>query len=115
MADKQTVDDYSPADAVDKELLRRVLKSVAAVTQVSDYFSVDYDREVDVLYVRLVPPWYEAKEPDSDRVDDNFVLDLDGDRLIGISVLWASTVKSLGGKLAGRTTGECEAPRVLRQ
>jgi uncharacterized protein YuzE len=57
-----------------------------------DKFSVDYDREADVLYVSFERP---QEATDSEMRDDGVLIRYRDDRVIGITVLNAST-RSVG-------------------
>lgn len=51
-------------------------------------FWVDYDQEVDVLYLSFARP---QKATDTEMVDDGILLRYCGKRLVGVTILDAST------------------------
>ena len=51
-------------------------------------FSVDYDRDADVLYISFDRP---QNATDSEMTDDGFLLRYRGEQLIGVTILDAST------------------------
>jgi len=53
-------------------------------------FWVDYDREADVLYISFERP---QKATDTETTDDGLLLRYRGDKLVGVTVLDASTHK----------------------
>ena len=53
-----------------------------------DLFAVDYDEEVDVLYISFQRP---QKAMDSEMTDDGIILRYRNDELIGLTILDAST------------------------
>lgn len=57
-------------------------------------FSVDYDREADVLYISFQHP---QKATDTKMTDDGILLRYRGKQLVGITVLDAST-RSMPGE-----------------
>nr|VFK43366.1 MAG: Uncharacterized protein YuzE [Candidatus Kentron sp. TC] len=51
-------------------------------------FSVDYDRDADVLYISFERP---QNATDSEMTEDGFLLRYRGEQLIGVTILDAST------------------------
>ncbi len=50
--------------------------------------SIDYDREADVLYINFKKP---AVATDSELTDDDVIIRYEGDEIIGMTILHAST------------------------
>jgi uncharacterized protein YuzE len=81
---------------MDARAIRDIVKDAASLIQYCDNIWVDYDREADVLYVSFSRPPHET---DSELTDGDILLSYSGDRLVGVTVLHASTrIPSLAAK-----------------
>ena len=65
------------------------LKLVPALRQSPQgYLWSSYDREADVLYINFKKP---SHATDSDLTDDDVIIRYEGDEIVGLTVLHAST------------------------
>jgi uncharacterized protein YuzE len=73
---------------LDTAVIDKIIRGAVGLIQETERCWVDYDREADVLYISLERP---QQATDSDLTDDDILLSYRDDKLVGITVLNAST------------------------
>ena len=74
---------------ISPEIAQSLFQALPLLTSMpASCFWVDYDQEADVLYMSFERP---QKATDTEMTDDGILLRYRGDKLVGITVLEAST------------------------
>ena len=81
------------SELIDNEIIQTCLGlSIDLIKLPSEHIWIDYDKEVDVLYLSFRKP---QRAKSTVEMDDDVLIRTDGEKIVGITILNASTRQKL--------------------